>query len=141
MNLRQAMARSVNSVTAQVMQRVGPQNVVEFAHRLGVKSKLDPVPSICLGTSDVTLYEMVAAYCSFVNLGIQIEPYYITRIEDKNGNVIENFVPKTKQALDEKTAYKMIFMLQGGVQEGAGVGAALPGAARGGGGGRGAGPN
>ena len=56
------MARSVNSVTAQVMQRVGPQNVVEFAQRLGVKSKLDAVPSICLGTSDVTLYEMVAAY-------------------------------------------------------------------------------
>ena len=52
--------------------------VVEFAQRLGIKSKLDPVPSICLGTSDVTLYEMVAAYCSFVNLGIQIEPYYIT---------------------------------------------------------------
>jgi penicillin-binding protein 1A len=117
MNLRQAMARSVNSVTAQVMQRVGPQNVVEFAQRLGIRSPLDPVPSICLGTSDVTLYEMVAAYCAFVNLGIQIEPYYITRIEDKNGNVIENFVPKTKQALDERTAYKMIFMLQGGVQE------------------------
>jgi penicillin-binding protein 1A len=121
MNLRQAMARSVNSVTAQVMQRVGPQNVVEFAQRLGIKSKLDPVPSICLGTSDVTLYEMVAAYCAFVNLGIQIEPYYITRIEDKNGNVIENFVPKTKQALDEKTAYKMIYMLQGGVQESGGT--------------------
>jgi penicillin-binding protein 1A len=121
MNLRQAMARSVNSITAQMMVRVGPQNVVDFAHRLGVKSKLDPVPSICLGTSDVTLYEMVAAYCAFVNLGIQIEPYYITRIEDKNGNVIENFVPKTKQALDEKTAYKMIYMLQGGVQESGGT--------------------
>ena len=59
--------------------------------------------------------------CSFVNLGIQIEPYYLTRIEDKNGNVIENFVPKTKQALDEQTAYKMIFMLQGGVQEAGGT--------------------
>ena len=117
LNLRQAMARSVNSVTAQLVQRVGPQNVVDFAQRLGVKSKLDPVPAICLGTSDVTLYEMVAAYCSFVNLGIQIEPYYITRIEDKNGNVIENFVPKTRQALDEKTAYKMVYMLQGGVVE------------------------
>jgi penicillin-binding protein 1A len=117
LNLRQAMARSVNSVTAQMVQRVQPENVVEFAQRLGVKSKLDPVPSICLGTSDVTLYEMVAAYCAFVNLGIQIEPYYLTRIEDKNGNVLETFVPKTRQALDEKTAYKMVFMLQGGVQE------------------------
>jgi penicillin-binding protein 1A len=120
-NLRQAMAQSLNSITAQVMQRVGPDNIVGFAQRLGVKSKLDPVPSICLGTSDVSLYEMVAAYCGFVNLGLQIEPYYITRIEDKNGNVIENFVPKTKQALDEKTAYKMVYMLQGGVQEAGGT--------------------
>src|SRR5690606_39223702 len=95
--------------------------IVDFAKRLGIKSKLDPVPSICLGTSDVSLYEMVAAYCSFVNLGIQIEPYYITRIEDKNGNVIENFVPRTKQALDERTAYKMVYMLQGGVQEAGGT--------------------
>lgn len=121
LNLRQAMAQSLNSITAQVMQRVGPPNIVDFAKRLGIKSKLDPVPSICLGTSDVSLYEMVAAYCSFVNLGIQIEPYYITRIEDKNGNVIENFVPRTKQALDERTAYKMVYMLQGGVQEAGGT--------------------
>ncbi len=121
LNLRQAMAQSLNSITAQVMQRVGPPNIVDFAQRLGIKSKLDPVPSICLGTSDVSLYEMVAAYCSFVNLGIQIEPYYITRIEDKNGNVIENFVPRTRQALDERTAYKMVYMLQGGVQEAGGT--------------------
>jgi penicillin-binding protein 1A len=120
MNLRQAMARSINSITAQMMQRVGPQNVVDFARRLGIKSPLDAVPSICLGTSDVSLYEMVAAYCSFVNLGIHIEPYYITRIEDKNGNVIENFVPKTRQAMDERTAFKMVYMLQGGVQEAGG---------------------
>src|SRR5690606_8203249 len=118
---RQAMAQSLNSITAQVMQRVGPPNIVDFAHRVGIKSKLDPVPSICLGTSDVSLYEMVAAYCSFVNLGIQIEPYYITGIEDKNGNVIENFVPRTRQALDERTAYKMVYMLQGGVQEAGGT--------------------
>lgn len=121
LNLRQAMARSLNSITAQVMQRVGPANIVDFAQRVGIKSKLDPVPSICLGTSDVSLYELVAAYCSFVNLGIQIEPYYITRIEDKNGNVIENFVPRTRQALDERTAYKMVYMLQGGVQEAGGT--------------------
>jgi len=117
MTIRQAMARSLNSITAQMVQRVGAQNVVDFARRLGITTPLDPVPSICLGTSDVSLYEMVAAYCAFVNLGLHIEPYYITRIEDKNGNVIENFVPKTKQALDEKTAFKMIYMLQGGVQE------------------------
>lgn len=120
-NLRVAMARSLNSVTAQLIAKLGPNNVVSFARNLGIKSPLDPVMSLALGTSDVTLYEMVAAYCSFVNLGIYVEPYYITRIEDKNGNVLENFVPKTKQAMDEKTAYKMIYMLQGGVQESGGT--------------------
>jgi penicillin-binding protein 1A len=117
LNLRQAMARSINSISAQMIDKVKPQNVVEFAHRLGVTSPLQPVPSLCLGVSDVTLYELVSAYCSFVNLGIHIDPYYITRIEDKNGNVLKNFVPQTKQAMDEKTAYKMIYMLQGGVEE------------------------
>lgn len=117
MTLRQAMARSVNSITAQIMQALRPENVVEFAHRIGIESKLDPVPSLCLGTSDVSLYEMVGAYCTFVNGGIRTEPIFITRIEDKNGNVIENFVPKTKEAIHEQTAYKMIYMLQGGVEE------------------------
>jgi penicillin-binding protein 1A len=121
MTIRSALAQSVNSISAQLIQRMGPNNVVDFARRLGVKSPLDPVHAICLGTSDVSLYELVAAYCTFVNLGIYTEPYYITRIEDKNGNVIENFVPKTKQALSEQTAFKMVYMLQGGVQESGGT--------------------
>lgn len=116
-NLRQAMARSLNTISAQMIYKVGPENVVNFANRLGIKSPLDPVPSLCLGTSDVTLYEMVGAYCGFVNLGIVTEPYYITRIEDKNGNVLESFVPKTRQAINENTAYKMVYMLRGGVEE------------------------
>ncbi|MBT1687787.1 transglycosylase domain-containing protein [Dawidia soli] len=119
--MRRAMALSLNSITAQVMQKVTPQNVVSFAQRLGITSKLDAVPALCLGTSDVTLYEMVAAYCSFVNLGIYTQPYYITRIEDKNGNVLENFTPKTRQVMDELTAYKMIYMLRGGVEEAGGT--------------------
>lgn len=116
MNLREAMARSVNSITAQMIKRLGAANVVEFAHRVGIKSHLDAVPSLCLGVNDVSLYEMVGAYSTFANEGIYTEPYYITRIEDKNGNVIENFVPKTKEAISEKTAYKMVYMLQGGVE-------------------------
>ena len=115
-SLRLAMARSLNSITAQLIARVHPANVADFAKRLGITTPLDPVMSLALGTSDVTLYDMVSAYCSFVNSGIHIEPYYITRIEDKNGNVIETFVPKTRQAMDEKTAYKMVYMLQGGVE-------------------------
>jgi penicillin-binding protein 1A len=117
MTLRQAMAQSVNSITAQMMQKLGADNVVEFAHRMGIESTLDPVPSLCLGTSDVSLFEMVGAYSTFVNGGINTKPFFISRIEDKNGNVIENFVPKTKQAIDDETAYRMIYMLKGNVEE------------------------
>ena len=126
MTLRQAMARSVNSITAQVMQELGPENVVEFAHRVGIESNLDAVPSLCLGVSDVSVYEMVGAYSTFVNNGIHIKPLFITRIEDKNGNVIENFVPKTHQAINEQTAFKMIYMLRGGVEESGGTSQGLP---------------
>lgn len=124
-NLRQAMARSINSISAQLIDHVKAQNVVDFARRLGITTPLEAVPSIALGTSDVTLHDMVSAYSSFVNLGIHTEPYFLTRIEDKNGNVIESFVPKTRQAMDEKTAYKMIYMLQGGVEEEGGTSRAL----------------
>jgi penicillin-binding protein 1A len=117
MTLRQAMARSINSITAQVMKEIKEQTVVNFAHRVGISSQLDAVPSLCLGVSDVSLYEMAGAYATFVNSGIYTEPYYISRIEDKNGNVIENFVPKTREAISEQTAFKMIYMLQGGVEE------------------------
>jgi penicillin-binding protein 1A len=125
MTLRQAMARSVNSITAQMMQALGAENVVEFAHRVGINSKLDPVPSLSLGTSDVSLFELVGAYSTFVNSGIYTEPFFITRIEDKHGNVIENFVPKTRQAINEQTAYKMIYMLMGGVEERGGTSVGL----------------
>jgi len=117
LTMRQAMAKSKNSITAQVLQRVGPENVVDFARRVGITSPLDAVPSLCLGVSDVSLYEIVGAYSTFVNAGIYTQPFYITRIEDKNGNVIESFIPKTRQAISEQTAYKMIYMLMGGVQE------------------------
>ncbi len=125
MTVRQAMARSVNSITAQMLLLLKEQNVVEFAHRMGVTSKLDPVPSLCLGTSDVSLFEMVGAYGTFVNSGIHIDPIFITRIEDKNGNIIENFVPKTRESISDQTAYKMIYMLMGGVEEEGGTSSGL----------------
>ncbi|MEQ8304077.1 MAG: transglycosylase domain-containing protein [Cyclobacteriaceae bacterium] len=125
MTIRQAMARSINSITAQMMQALGEENVVEFAQRVGISSKLDPVPSLCLGTSDVSVYELVGAYSTYVNGGIFTEPFFISRIEDKHGNVIENFVPKTRQAINEQTAYKMIYMLMGGVEESGGTSAGL----------------
>ncbi len=113
MTLRQAMAQSINSVTANIMSKVRPENVVALAQRMGVKSPLNPVLSLALGVSDVTVYEMVGAYSTFVNKGVYTEPYYITRIEDKNGNVLYEPHPKTVEALNEETAYVMLHMLQG----------------------------
>lgn len=121
LTLRRALALSKNTVSAQLIEMVRPANVVEFAKRLGISTDLHPVPSLSLGTSDVSLFELVAAYASFVNLGIYTEPFFISRIEDKNGNVIESFVPQTRQVMDEKTAYKMVYLLQGGVEEDGGT--------------------
>lgn len=121
MTIRQAMAQSVNSITAQMMKALGEENVVAFAHRVGIKSKLDAVPSLCLGVSDVSLFEMAGAYSTFVNNGIHTEPFFITKIEDNNGNIIENFIPKTKQSISDQTAYKMIYMLKGGLEESQGT--------------------
>ncbi|HTJ50107.1 MAG TPA: transglycosylase domain-containing protein [Cyclobacteriaceae bacterium] len=126
LNLRRAMARSLNTISAQLIDRVKPETVVELAHRMGINSDLVAVPSLCLGTSDVSLFELVGAYCGFVNSGIHIDPYYITRIEDKNGNILENFVPKSRQVLDEKVAYQMVYMLRGGVEEEGGTSIGLP---------------
>lgn len=121
MTIRQGMARSVNTITALLMKEVGPRNVVDFAHRVGIDSHLDAVPSLSLGVNDVSVYEMVGAYSTFANRGIYTRPYYISKIEDKNGNVIANFVPETRQAISEETAYLMIHMLKGGIEESGGT--------------------
>lgn len=126
MTLRQAMARSVNSVTANIMSKVRPENVVDLAHRLGVESKLDPVLALALGISDVSVYEMVGAYSAFVNKGVYTQPYFVTRIEDKNGNVLYEPAPKTIEALNEETAYLMLHMLQGTTQIEGGTAMGLP---------------
>lgn len=117
MTLRQAMARSVNSITAYLMKQLGPALVVDYAKRLGIKSPLDPVPALCLGTSDVSVYELVGAYSAFMNKGVWTEPFYITHIEDKNGRLLEEFVPQKREAMSEKTAYLMVHMLKGTIEE------------------------
>ncbi|MFC5408793.1 penicillin-binding protein 1A [Larkinella bovis] len=122
MTLRRAMARSINSVTAQLTNDVAtPQRVVEYAHRIGIKSPLAAVPSIGLGSSDVSLYEMVAAYCTFANNGIHTEPIIVTRIEDREGKLIEEFVPEKKQAIRPESAFLMLHMLRGGLEESGGT--------------------
>lgn len=125
MTIRRAMARSVNSITAYVMDKVGPQTVVDYAHRMGIESDLAVVPSLALGVSDVSLYELLAAYSTFVNKGVYTQPFYITRIEDQNGNVLQQFVPETREALNEQTAYVMLHMLKGTTEEPGGTGMAL----------------
>ena len=117
MTLRQAMARSINSITAYLMQQLGPPLIVDYAKRLGIKSPLEPVPSLCLGASDVSIYELVGAYSTFMNKGEWTAPFYITRIEDKNGRLIQEFIPQKQEALSESTAYLMIHMLKGSIEE------------------------
>lgn len=126
MTLRYAMARSVNSVTAQLTELVGWDNVAKYAHKVGIRSKLLDVPSIGLGSAgDVSVYEMVDAYSTFMNNGFRSEPLIITRIEDRNGNVIQQFDPVQKRAISPETAWLMTYMLRGGMEEPGGTSQAL----------------
>ncbi len=113
MNLKFGMANSINTVTAYIMKQFGPHSVLDFAKKMGITSNLDPVPSICLGTFDLSVYEMVGAYSTFVNKGIWTEPIIVQRIEDKNGILLDDFSPKTSEAMSETTANLMVRMLQG----------------------------
>lgn len=113
MSLRFGLANSINTITAYIMKQFGPHSVLDLAKKMGISSKLDPVPSICLGTFDLSVYEMVGAYSTFVNKGIWIEPLIVSRIEDKNGIMLHDFNPKTNEAMSEKTADLMVRMLQG----------------------------
>jgi len=117
LTLRQAIARSINSVAVDLIQQLGPQKVVEYAKRLGIMSKLDPVPALALGAADVSLYELVGAYSVFANKGQWTKPYYITRIEDKTGHVLRKFNPEKRDAINEETAYIMLYMMQGATRE------------------------
>lgn len=125
MTIREAMARSINQITAYLMKRIGIDNVVAKAHAMGIQSNLDAVPALCLGVSPVSVHEMVGAYCTFVNEGIWIEPSFITRIEDKNGNILYDPSPATVQALSEENAYIMLHMLKGTTEIKGGTGLGL----------------
>lgn len=129
--LRRGMASSKNSITAYVMKEMTtPSTVVKYAKELGVENPLEAVPSLCLGTSDVSVFELTGAYSSFVNKGVYTKPYFITRIEDKYGNVIQEFPPVTREVLSEETAYLMVHMLKGGIEEEGGTSRGLSVAVR-----------
>ena len=118
--LKWGLANSKNRISAWVMKQFSPEAVVEVMKRLGVVSPIDPVNSMFLGTSDVTLYEMVGAFNAYNNLGVYVKPYFVTRIEDRYGNVIASFLPERREAIDEQTAYLMLNLLQAVINEGTG---------------------
>jgi penicillin-binding protein 1A len=102
------------------MKQVGPESVIELSRNMGITSDMEPWPSLCLGAFDMSVYEMVGAYATYANKGVWTEPVYITRIEDKNGNILAEFFPETKEALSEETAYAMVKLLQGVIDKGTG---------------------
>jgi len=121
LTLKKALANSQNYVTAYMMKQVGQTAVATLTKNMGITSDVPAVPSICLGSFDASVYDMVGAYSVFVNHGVWTEPIYLLRIEDKNGNVIYERRPKIKVVLDEQTAYVMTDMLKAVVKEGTGV--------------------
>jgi penicillin-binding protein 1A len=116
--LKWGLANSVNYISAWLVKYFNPQAVVDIIRKMGVKSHIDAVPSVILGTSDLTLEEMVGSYNTFANKGVYIQPVYITEIQDKNGNTISTFVPQQTEAISEKTSYLMVQMLRGVVDRG-----------------------
>ncbi|MCZ4243793.1 transglycosylase domain-containing protein [Pedobacter punctiformis] len=125
MSLRWAMAKSVNTITAQVTEKVGWDNVVKWAHECGIDSHLESVPSVSLGSNDVTVYEMVKAYSTFLNKGIKTDPILVEKITDLDDNLIDDFKPKTKRVLSEEIAWLMTYMFRGGMEEPGGTSQAL----------------
>lgn len=120
--MKDGLAASDNRITSRIMCDIGDPNLlVQFAKRCQIESALDPVPSLCLGTCDISLYEMVGAYGCFANLGTYSKPYFIKRIEDKDGNVLAKFSETHVEALAEKTAYTLTEMLKGVINKGTGA--------------------
>lgn len=118
--LKKALANSINTVSAKLIDKVGPEAVVEITHKLGVKSDIPAQPSIALGAVEITVHDMVAAFSTFANQGVYIKPQFINRIEDKNGVVIYEPIPESHDVLNKDIAYAIIKLLQGVTEEGTG---------------------
>jgi penicillin-binding protein 1A len=119
--LKNALANSVNTISARIMDLVGPRPVINLARKMGITSNLPAVPSIALGTPDISLFEMVGAYSTFANQGIYVKPVVITRIEDKNGRALYEVVPETQDVLSQEAAYVTVNLLQGVTKAGSGA--------------------
>ncbi|MGB0279587.1 MAG: penicillin-binding protein 1A [Flavobacteriaceae bacterium] len=119
--LKNALANSVNTISARLIDKVGTRPVVNLVRNLGVSSPIPNVPAIALGSADLSVYEMVGAYAAFANKGIYVKPVLVTRIEDKNGTVIYQAAPETKDVLSEESAYVTLKLLEGVTASGSGV--------------------
>jgi len=118
--LKWALANSINWISAQLIDKYNPSAVVKIARKMGVTSPIPAVHAIALGTPDLSLYEMVGAMSTFANKGVHLKPLFITHIEDKNGNVLETFIPEANEAMSEETAYLMTSLMKGVVESGTG---------------------
>jgi len=116
--LKWGLANSENYISAWLIKQFNPQSVIDVMKKMGIRSRIDPVNSVFLGTSDITLYELVGSYATFDNKGVYTEPIFVTRIEDKDGNVLSKFTPRIEEAISEENAYLMLNLLEGVVKEG-----------------------
>ncbi|MGF7214638.1 penicillin-binding protein 1A [Spirosoma lacussanchae] len=118
LSLREALGQSINTVSAQLIKKTRAAAVIKYANDMGIQSKdLPNNPTLCLGTGDVSVYEMVAAYCAFANGGIRVRPMMILRITDKNGNVLKVFTPDANQVISANRAYEMLHLMRGAVED------------------------
>jgi penicillin-binding protein 1A len=120
--LKWGLAKSSNNISAYLMKQYGPYAMVEMMRKMGVGSFLDPVPPLCVGAANISLYEMVAAYNTFPSKGMYVRPIFVTRIEDNMGNVLATFSTVKKEAISDRTAYLMANLMQGVVNGGTGYG-------------------
>ena len=117
--LKWGLARSRNNYSAWIMKQAKqPAAVADFIHNMGIRSFIDPVPALCLGSSESNVFELASAFSTFANEGVHTDPIFVTRIEDRQGNLIASFIPQSQDAVSERTAYTMLTMLQGVVNSG-----------------------
>ena len=119
--LKNALANSKNTISSQLMDKVGPKPVADLARNLGIESFIPDVPAIALGTPDLSVFEMVGAYGAFANQGIYVKPTMISRIEDKNGVLLYQSTPETKDVISEESAYVTVNLLEGVTKFGSGA--------------------
>jgi len=119
--LKQALANSINTISAKLIDKTGPEAVIELTHKLGVKSEIPAQPSIALGAVDITVEDMVAAYGTFANQGVYVKPQFISKIEDKSGIVIYEPIPESHDVLNKDIAFAVIKLLEGVTESGSGA--------------------